>query len=1070
LRLALLNSGLFQPNWYLAQNKDLRDQGVDPFDHFLRYGGFEGRWPNPMFDPGWYLQQNPDVAKEKMNPLVHYVFFGERENRNPSRYFDVEWYRNKYQSEIRADGALAHFLRHRHLNQHAPNPFFDPVYYVSTNKDLAFARADPLRHFLSNGWRENRNPCADFDVRFYAERHLLHDPRDPLTHYLEVGRAAGLLTRPEQETAHSVADEVRRFAGRSIEFEETEPNIIGSLERRARAFAFYLPQFHAIPENDYWWGKGFTEWTNVARATPRFVGHYQPRIPRDFGYYDLNDPSVMPRQVTAAKAAGLEGFCFYYYNFNGKRLLDRPIDDFLRRPELNISFCLMWANENWTRRWDGCEAEILMSQDYRDEDCEALVDDIARHFADPRYLRINGRPLLLLYRVDTIPEGAQTLAKWRGLFRSRHDEDPLVVMAQGFGNFDPTQYGFDGAVEFPPHKVTANLKWANSECTKLDRSFTGSILKYADIVRASLDEAVPSYPLIKTVMPSWDNDARRQGKGMSVIGSSPAVYETWLGKTVGFARQNPFYGEPLVFINAWNEWAEAAYLEPDVHFGGAYLNATARAIVGLTASAERRKLLLLADQAAPGPVQASLIEMAKTVRGQFGVEVRFLLRGEGAAEAYRSAAPTILAKEIDQIRKALEGVAVAGFNNVILNSPVAGLLLPLLKEQGMSSVALIDQPLGDSELAGAVSLAQRADQIVFGSADLRDAFVSAVRVVRARASILPSVSRAVDPGLVGASDEAEAQFAEPTKGWDDDRCFYLLERFEPDLKRVSVIIPNYNYGRYMVERLGSVFDQKYPPFEIIVLDDCSTDDSLGTLADITRVTKRRVRVVANTTNSGNVFAQWTKGVELARGGLVWIAEADDIADPQFLERLTAYFDDPATAFAFSDSRAIDAKGNLLGESYKNYYVESGSSALAANLFEDARRFAARHLSSRNLILNVSAVLWRRDRLLRSLAESRDELLNYKLAGDWRLYLSTCAGGGKVGYCAEPLNTHRRHEGGVTSRLNAERHLAEIERAHTYFNQIFGEDIACLRTQEKYRGELRLQFGLENAPAIAKTLA
>jgi hypothetical protein len=1046
--MALLRTGLFQPQWYLAQNPDLQGKNIDLFEHFFRFGGYEGRVPNPVFDPRWYLQQNSDVAKDKMNPLVHYVLFGERENRNPSPHFDVEWYRNKYKSEIGSDGVLAHYLRHRHLNHHSPNAFFDTAFYVSKNPDVARAGVDPLKHFLESGWREHRNPSADFDVRFYAEKNLNGDPRDPLTHYLEVGRAAGLPIRPEQDKAHSVADEVRRFSSRSIEFEELRADLAGSLERRAKAFAFYLPQFHAIPENDSWWGKGFTEWTNVARATPRFVGHYQPRIPRDFGFYDLGDPSVMLRQVLAAKAAGLEGFCFYYYNFNGKRLLDRPLDDFLRRPELDISFCLMWANENWTRRWDGCEDEILLSQDYRDEDSAALIDDIARHFADPRYMRIDGRPVFFLYRVDIIPDPAHTLAKWRELFRARHSEEPFIVMAQGFGNFDPTAYGFDGAIEFPPHKVTASLKWANSECIRLDRAFSGSILKYSDIISASMAEEPPSFPLIKTIFPSWDNDARRQGKGMAVIGSSPARYADWLDQAIRYARRHKFFGESLVFINAWNEWAEAAYLEPDVHFGGAYLNATAAALVGLTPSSDRRRILLLAEETASPHSQDRLIEIGRTLRGQFGVEARFLLRGEGVnVERYRIVAPTLVVKDSDQLGKSLAQMSAHGFTNVLLNTIKAGAHLPLVKAQGIRNVVLLEDAVVEEDREGARIVAQAAGQIVFPTPRLREAFAASLKLVKARPSVL-----AIDPGEATAGVETCA--------------FHILERFEPDLKRVSVIVPNYNYARYLVERLGSVIGQKYPLFEMIVLDDRSTDDSLAKVADIAAATRREMRVFANPVNSGNVFAQWRKGVELARGDLVWIAEADDVADRDFLERLTAYFDDPATAFAFSDSRAIDSEGNLIGETYKNYYAQSGADVLSANLFDDARRFAARFLSCRNLILNVSAVLWRKARLVQALAESADDLSRFKLAGDWRLYLGACAAGGKIGYCAEPLNSHRRHEGGVTSRLNAEKHLAEIEHIHTYFNRTFGEDAACLRAQRDYRASLKAQFGLEEAPQSA----
>ena len=210
---------------------------------------------------------------------------------------------------------------------------------------------------------------------------------------------------------------------------------------RAKVLAFYLPQFHPVPENDAWWGEGFTEWTNVARGLPRFAGHYQPRTPRDLGHYRLEGTATMRRQAELARGAGVHGVVRYFYWVNGRRLLSGPTEAMLADPGVALPFCLMWANENWTRRWDGGEDDVLISQDYRPEDEAPLVDELARHMRDPRYIRVGGRPLLMVYRAGLVRGGAAAVARWRRRFRDAHGEDPLLVMAQSFDERDPGRPG-----------------------------------------------------------------------------------------------------------------------------------------------------------------------------------------------------------------------------------------------------------------------------------------------------------------------------------------------------------------------------------------------------------------------------------------------------------------------------------------------------------------------------------------------------------------------------------------------------------------------------------------------------
>jgi len=372
-----------------------------------------------------------------------------------------------------------------------------------------------------------------------------------------------------------------KFTAPGPDFEAFRPDLLADRSALTSAgdplvLAFYLSQFHAIPENDLNWGPGFTEWRQLARGAPRFPGHYQPRIPRDLGFYNLLDPAVMRRQAELARAAGVGAFAFYYYWFDGKRVLERPIEQFLQS-DLAMPFLLIWANENWTRTWDGGDRDILLEQRYRAEDEDALLADLARHMRDPRYLRLEGRPLFVIYRLLAIPEPEKTLERWRRKWERDHGLNPLIFMSQTFDAEDPRPYGLDGAMEFPPHKLTARVR-KHEVLEAFSGDFQGIVTGYDDVIRASLDEPAPAFPLIKSAIPSWDNDSRRPNRGHTVAGSTPQKYKAWLQALVERAIDLPLFGRPVVAVNAWNEWAEGAYLEPDVHYGSAYLNATARAL------------------------------------------------------------------------------------------------------------------------------------------------------------------------------------------------------------------------------------------------------------------------------------------------------------------------------------------------------------------------------------------------------------------------------------------------------------------------------------------------------------
>ena len=344
----------------------------------------------------------------------------------------------------------------------------------------------------------------------------------------------------------------------------------------SRLIAFYLPQFHIIPENSEWWGPGFTEWTNVARGKPNFDGHMQPKIPRDLGYYDLSNVDVMARQAALARTYGVHGFCFYHYWFGGRRILEKPVDQFLKS-DIDFNFCLCWANENWTRTWDGLEHDVLLRQHYAEGDAIAFIRDLMPYLQDRRYIRVNGAPLVMVYRAKEIPDPAAWFRIWK-TYAAEHGIPDLHICVVDFYDIETAkQVGADALVEFPPHKFNGPQTAPARPPEITNPEFKGGILDYARVVAQSANRRKTRERLYRGVMPGWDNTARRQNTPTIIVRSSPRKYEEWLRFLRAQARID--HADPdqrLIFVNAWNEWGEGCYLEPDQQFGLGYLESTLR--------------------------------------------------------------------------------------------------------------------------------------------------------------------------------------------------------------------------------------------------------------------------------------------------------------------------------------------------------------------------------------------------------------------------------------------------------------------------------------------------------------
>jgi glycosyltransferase involved in cell wall biosynthesis len=1007
---------------------------------------------------------------------------------------------------------------------------------------------------------------------------------------------------PDEGALHALADDLR---GRKR-------------IHNVRTLAFYLPQFHPTPENNEWWGEGFTEWHNVGGATPMFAGHLQPRRPTTLGYYDLRLPEVVNAQFDLARKYGIDGFCYYYYWFEGRRILNRPLDDLAAGRTGPFPFCICWANEDWTRAWDGTTGEVLLAQNHSSESDLRFIQDLAPLLRHPDYIRVDGKPMVLVYRADKLATPKETAEQWRQWCRDQGIGELHLCAVQSFGFHDPRPLGFDAAVEFPPHCPWSRypepgyLK-QQSNLPGTVEGFTGVTYDYQAFAKAAIARPREPFTLHRASMVAWDNTARRGKNAVVYNGFSVETFERWV--LANARRAAVEQDDAVCFINAWNEWAEGSVMEPDSHFGYAVLESVHRAsllaradpastywLAGKPLRSEQRltpkeRVLLVGHDAFPSGAQTNMLNMARTLKRLLGMDVSLMLieGGELLPEFERVAPTYVIGKTGDwrsNLQVEIRRLYALGARKAICNTVLTGDVAEVLKNEGYLVVGLLhelptlieayglqpqcwrfaDKPdaivcasklvseeffhrywpdpkkilvtpqgivfnqhhnsrmalrqavreemglpeqarlvigcgYGDTrkgidlfvQMAGEVARIGADEVVAFvwiGAIDpplapyvdadvnrlgLQDVFRVTGRLadpgryfiaadlftLTSREDPFPSVvMEAFDAGLpvvafAGGGGYAEivndasgalvpyidvAAMARSVVDYlrDDQRrtavgaanhalcrerfgyAPYMrkllalldgvpadqvaaghLERqawFSPRPKAtISVIVPNYNYARHLELRLRTVIGQTLQPDEIIVLDDASTDGSLDVIAAMAAVSSIPIRIVTNKVNTGNPFVQWAKGLELASGELVWIAEADDYCEPTLLETLAGELADEKVVMAWADSVMVDEDGRSQGAQYKDYYGRSYGTKWKLSFRVDGPSLIEDCLLIENVVPNASAVVFRRS----AVAFDLNPIKEYRFSGDWWFWLRL-AQQGDVVYRHQPLNYHRRH--------------------------------------------------------------
>ena len=399
-------------------------------------------------------------------------------------------------------------------------------------------------------------------------------------------KVAGLFSDYTDEDYREYVEYCEKAVLKSKEdFVDFNPTDFERRENDTKVIAYYLPQFHQMEINNKFHGQGFTEWTNTSRAIPLFAGHYQPHIPYDVGYYDLKNPDAMKRQIYLAKHYGVYGFCFYYYWFSGQKVMEEPLKMLYEHTEWNMPFCLMWANENWTSKWDGGNSEIILEQKLADDDDEKFMADVIPYMKDERYIKIDGKPVLVIYKCTMFDKEIFCLMinNFRKIAKKHGFPDLFLMVTNYRLKEDARNFNADSLVEYQPHGLSEILPQIRPK-GYLNPDFQGQIFETNLYITRKIylqSHATRGGRLVRSALTQWDNTARKSTTGSWIYPQlTPQTYKTWLKDIILESKQIHLgmRDMDMVFVNSWNEWAEGSHLEPDCRYGYAYLQATRDAL------------------------------------------------------------------------------------------------------------------------------------------------------------------------------------------------------------------------------------------------------------------------------------------------------------------------------------------------------------------------------------------------------------------------------------------------------------------------------------------------------------